>query len=232
MTVPRNGVGSNQYQTRPNRSYRGATNERVHAAVTDPLPPGPSRVPTDVLFTLVRPDNDSGLWEDVITVLSEDPLDRRIVGDLIEQLERHGRFDEPVRIADAEVANGYHRCVAAHLAGYDVDVWVDTDDMPYPHKDSPMCELWFTVAPTEGRTHDEDWFDTACTAARSLPVGDRWFESDGGSGYRRQQTAYVFYCEMTDSHALAQAVVDRLAEHGINAMFERAELVDYSDLDP
>lgn len=66
---------------------------------------------------------DSGLWEETFQMIKEDPVDYSIVQELLDDLEKHGEFREPIRLTTYE---GYLEAVAEykHLEGESADPYV------------------------------------------------------------------------------------------------------------
>lgn len=139
------------------------------------------------LLARVRPVGAHEEWEQVVVALLSSPADRDVIERLKADLDRDGRFREPIVHSDGEVGNGTHRVVAAKLAGVPTvvvrDGWPDDDSGP----STEYVEVEVTVKLLARLLVDyEEEPDAVFSILRSFPMGDGlWVESGamvGGEG--------------------------------------------------
>lgn len=184
--------------------------------VADPLlvPAGPTAVfvPLERLVAFTRPVYGGDSWEELVAWMLQDRYESRTVAALVEQLEAHGRFRNPVIVEDGWVANGTHRVVAAIVADA---AGLHVAAAPAASSDdAERLEVTFTVTLDEPSVERDELFDAVFSALRSFPHGDEWIECDGFSARGHVITA-VWQWPLERAEELCRAIVAQSNRFGM-----------------
>lgn len=193
----------------------------------------------DEFFASVAPLDWYRDWSHALDTLCSDRLERRIVDTLAGELTTHGRFREPVRVTDSELANGYHRLCATVVAtaagtwdGH-LEVWVEDDEHPDPAWDdnTEILEFDYQLDSSANLTHD-DICDVFFSAARSLRIdAHTWAEADCAGFSRGRWTISYLGLGLERARDVNNAVTVVLGNEGVTATLLNARTYRLSELD-
>lgn len=156
---------------------------------------------------------------DMYTDLVADPVELRVIKELVEELRRDQCFRVPIRVEDQRISNGCHRYCAYLLAGAtSIDVWVVENNVFEPAAPDEHCVATFKVAPLDGSYPSgvDDFSATVMTAARSFSYKGVWIESDGGS-MSQDLAAYDYYASVSTILGAVPTIIERLRDFGVSA---------------
>lgn len=186
-------------------------------------PPGPRTISLAeflseiALFSLDEATAPISLLDRLAAI--NDPIDRRIIDDLILEYRQAGRFNTPLRVEDGELTNGYHRLAALlDLNAPTVDIWVVHDGLYEPRPYNGLATEVIFLISTPAPTPLDDTYLDALWAARSVPGPKGWIESDGPYGLTHDEkpaVSYEYYAPEDVVRAALDTLVARFALAGL-----------------
>ena len=151
----------------------------------------------------------------MLCLLEVDPVERRVVDDLVRQLRRDGRFRDPIVLLDeggrVRIGDGRHRTAAHFRAG------TGPVAVTFGYDRSDPCECSFRVTfELSGAPHDG-------MPLRSFAVGDSWAVADVSSTLDADPTGavqvvcYSYWAPGCRVEDVVSSAVRRAAELGFTA---------------
>lgn len=167
------------------------------------------------LITEVSPIYPEGRdWKITTEYMMNTPSEKKTVEDLIQQLNAHGKFREPVYIGTAEtedgveysaILNGTHRIVAAimsNLEKIDVTTERDSDEEYDEDKEEPtIIHCKFHLIRYEDKNKNDEIFDALFDNLRSFKLNDKiWVTTDIATGSEKGINFYYEGAEFSEEN--------------------------------
>lgn len=191
--------------------------------------PGARGVNLDDFLREVAPIGEGEFYDslyEMVEVLWADEVERKVIEELMAELEEHGGFERALRTCEGLISNGCHRLAAVVKSGGKTVFVVDEDDTEYTNEAGSVTAATLLMRPVAGSgLGGEEFFDRACWAGRSLKGEHGWLECDGASGRviesesgrEAMMVEYPYYASIEEVRSSMGRIVDRLAEVGVEA---------------
>jgi hypothetical protein len=188
-----------------------------------PYSPGAHTVSMEEFRQNFGPLPDYASLDEMVTELAASDVDLRITEDLVSQLYEYGAFRTPIRVEEGVISNGCHRFCALVAAGaQEISIWVVQDGV-YEQQEHTETDVVLEIE--NDITSEEAWESLtsyALIAARSLPLGEFWLESDG-AGLSGRELTYTYYADVEAARRALPTIVARLAEFEVMVRVLRVE---------